>query len=149
MRKSVKQHAFSHILPVCLLVVFLGIALVTVFMQADQYGITIDEPLQDQYGRSTLAWYESMGRDTSFLTSYPASDFQPQHGSAFETLVAAAQQIFDHQWYTRAGVSGLAGVVGVVAIALCGVELGWWWMALLAAFSLRRYPPVFRGILSI
>jgi hypothetical protein len=93
MRKSVKQHAFSHILPICLLVVLLGIALLTVFVQADQYGITIDEPLQDQYGRSTLAWYESMGRDTSFLTSFPASDFQPQHGAAFETLVAAAQQV--------------------------------------------------------
>src|SRR6266566_818682 len=143
MRKSVKQHAFSHILPICLLVVLLGIALVTVFMQADQFGITIDEPLQDQYGRSTLAWYESMGRDTSFLTSYPASDFQPQHGSAFETLVAAAQQIFDHQWYTRAVVTGLAGVVGVVAIALCGLELGGWWAALLAALSLWLYPRFF------
>ena len=146
MRKSVKQHAFSHILPICLLVVLLGIALVTVFMQADQFGITIDEPLQDQYGRSTLAWYESMGRDTSFLTSYPASDFQPQHGSAFETLVAAAQQIFDHQWYTRAVVTGLAGVVGVVAIALCGLELGGWWTALLAALSLWLYPRFFGAI---
>src|SRR5947207_1642189 len=146
MRKSVKQHAFSHILPICLLVVLLGIALVTVFMQADQFGITIDEPLQDQYGRSTLAWYESMGRDTSFLTSYPASDFQPQHGSAFETLVAAAQQVFEHQWYTRAVVTGLAGVVGVVAIALCGLELGGWWTALLAALSLWLYPRFFGAI---
>ncbi|TMB91178.1 MAG: hypothetical protein E6J44_01570, partial [Chloroflexi bacterium] len=146
MRKSVKQHAFSHILPICLLVVLLGIALLTVFVQADQYGITIDEPLQDQYGRSTLAWYESMGRDTSFLTSFPASDFQPQHGAAFETLVAAAQQVFDHQWYTRAVVSGLAGVVGVVAIALCGLELGGWWMALLAALSLWLYPRFFGAI---
>src|SRR6266567_914861 len=116
MRKSVKQHAFSHILPICLLVVLLGIALVTVFMQADQFGITIDEPLQDQYGRSTMAWYESMGRDTSFLTSYPASDFQPQHGSAFETLVAAAQQVFDHQWYTRAVVTGIAGGAELMAL---------------------------------
>ena len=146
MRKSVKQHAFSHILPICLLVVLLGIALLTVFVQADQYGITIDEPLQDQYGRSTLAWYESMGRDTSFLTSFPASDFQPQHGAAFETLVAAAQQVFDHQWYTRAVVNGLVGVVGVAAIALCGLELGGWWMALLAALSLWLYPRFFGAI---
>jgi hypothetical protein len=133
-------------LPISLLVALLGTALITVFMQAGQYGITIDEPIQDQYGRSTLAWYESMGKDISFLTSYPASDFQPQHGAAFETLVAAAQQVFGHQWYTRAVVNGLAGVVGVVAIALCGLELGGWWMALLAALSLWLYPRFFGAI---
>src|SRR5436305_15047408 len=141
-----KKYTFSHLLPISLLVALLGTALITVFVQAGQYGITIDEPIQDQYGRSTLAWYESLGRDTSFLTSYPASDFQPQHGSAFETLVAAAQQVFDHQWYTRAVVSGLAGVVGVVAIALCGLELGGWWTALLAALSLWLYPRFFGAI---
>src|SRR5437868_1064859 len=146
MRKSVKKYTFSHLLPISLLAALLGTALVTVFMQAGQYGITIDEPIQDQYGRSTLAWYESMGRDISFLTSYPASDFQPQHGAAFETLVAAAQQVFGHQWYTRAVVNGLVGVVGVAAIALCGLELGGWWMALLAALSLWLYPRFFGAI---
>src|SRR5205085_11618143 len=70
----------------------------------------------------------------------------PQHGAAFETLVAAAQQVFGHQWYTRAVVNGLAGVVGVVAILLCGLELGGWWTALLAALSLWLYPRFFGAI---
>ena len=36
--------------------------------------------------------------------------------------------------YTGCGVNGLAGVIGVLAIALCGFELGGWWGAYLAAF---------------
>src|SRR5437660_1715400 len=47
---------------------------------------------------------------------------------------------------TRAVMTGLAGVTGVLAIALCGFELGGWWAAFLAALGLWLYPRFFGAI---
>ncbi len=137
-----KQKLFAKILPLSLLGVLLVTALVTVFTQADQYGITIDEPEEDAYGQLSLAWYNTLGKDTSFLTAFPKSSIQ-LHGAIFEVIVAEAQHIFAQPWHTRAVVNGLAAFVGVVAIALCGLELGGWWAAFLAALNLWLYPRFF------
>ena len=64
----------------------------------------------------------------------------------FEVIVAVAQKIFGHEWYTRAVVNGLAGVVGVLAIALCGYELGGYWLAFVAGLFLWLYPRIFGSI---
>lgn len=134
-----KAKLLSKMLPLSLLGLLLLVMIVTVFMQAGNYGLTVDEKLQDDYGHSLLAWYQSFGKDTSFL-HYPWFYYMPQHGAIFDTIVAQAQDIFGHPWYTRAVSNGLAGIIGVVAVALCGYELGGWWIALLAAFSLWLYP---------
>jgi 4-amino-4-deoxy-L-arabinose transferase-like glycosyltransferase len=137
---------FSKWLPLCLLGMLFIAALAWVFGQADQYGLTVDEPLQDAYGRLVLSWYHTRGQDTRFLTAFPADLYMPQHGAIFEVIVAEAEQLFGNPWHTRAIVNGLAGVVGVAAVALCGFELGGWWVALLAALSLWLYPRYFGAV---
>ncbi|HEX6483976.1 MAG TPA: hypothetical protein VF043_34445 [Ktedonobacteraceae bacterium] len=140
MKKQSKQLKIS--LPFLLLVTLCVIMVIIVFTQARAYGITMDEPLQDQYGVSILHWYTSLGRDTSFL-NYTADTYMPEHGAIFDALVALAQQILGHHWYTRAVMTGLAGVAGVVAVALCGYEISGTWGALLAALGLWLYPRYF------
>ncbi len=136
---------FEKRLPLYLLGLLLLIALVTVFTQARNYGLTTDEAMHDSYGRSTLRWYITLGKDRSFLT-YPPEDYEPEHGAIFDVVVAAAQHVFHNQWDTEAIITGLTGVLGVVAIALCGFELGGWWFAFLAALSLWLYPRYFGAI---
>lgn len=136
---------FEKTLPLYLLGLLLLIALATVFTQARDYGLTTDEGMHDNYGRSTLKWYTTFGKDRSFL-SYPPEDYEPEHGAIFDVVVAAVQRVFHNQWYTEAVITGLTGVLSVVAIALCGLELGGWWFAFLAALSLWLYPRFFGAI---
>src|SRR5437667_103538 len=76
------------------------------------------------------------------MAYHPSSSIQ-KHGAIFDVIIAEAQRVFGQQWHTRAVINGLAAFVGVVAIALCGLELGGWWAALLAALSLWLYPRFF------
>ncbi len=136
---------FFYAIPLTLLLALFAAILVTVFTHAGDYGITIDEPLQNSYGRSVLAWYETGGHDQSFL-HYPENAYVPEHGPIFEVIVALTQQAFGGSWHTRAIVTGLAGFVGIVAIALCGFEIGGPWSAFLAAGGLWLYPRFFGAL---
>jgi len=114
----------------------------TIFIQANDYGIAVDEPLQNGYGHSVLAWYASLGKNQGFL--HIRTDlYMPQHGPFFEVVVALAQQLFGNEWTTRAIVTGLAGVVGIVAVMLCGYVLGGEWLAFVAGLLLWGYPRYF------
>ncbi|MEJ3749451.1 hypothetical protein WEI85_40100 [Actinomycetes bacterium KLBMP 9797] len=119
-----------------LLFVLLGFFVAT---QPNEYGRTFDEELQDEYGVAVLAWYTSAGADQSFL-AFPPILHMPQHGPLFETVVAAVQSVTGERWTTRAVVTAVAALLGVLAIALCGYELGGWWMAFLSAAGLALYP---------
>lgn len=140
-----KKLFFERTLPLYLLGLLLIIMLATVFTQAKNYGLTTDENMHDNYGLSTLKWYVTLGKDRSFL-DYPLEDYEPQHGAIFDVIVAAAQRIFHNQWQVEAILTGLTGILAVVAIALCGFELGGWWFAFLAALSLWLYPRFFGAI---
>ena len=140
--KGIKRSLFVKTVPLLLLGVLLVTAFASIFVFADQYGITIDEPNEDAYGQLVLNWYTSLGKDTSFMAYHPSSSIQ-KHGAIFDVIIAEAQRVFGQPWHTRAVVNGLAAFVGVVAIALCGLELGGWWAALLAALSLWLYPRFF------
>lgn len=126
-------------LPLILLILLCAGLFIIVFVQANDYGITMDEPLQDVYGLSTLHWYTSLGKDTSFLDYQPGL-YMPEHGAIFDTLVATLQQSGGNHWYIRAVITALSGVVGIVFLALCGYEIGGWWLALVAATGLTLYP---------
>jgi hypothetical protein len=116
----------------------------TVFVRANDYGVTVDEMLQNNYGHDVLAWYTSLGRDQRFLYT-SAIEHMPEHGPFFEVLVAATQKLVGHdEWTTRAVVTGLAGVVGVIAVMLCGYVLGGEWLAFIAGLFLWGYPPLSR-----
>src|SRR5260370_8619779 len=67
----------------------------------------------------------------------------PEHRAIFDALVAPAQQVLGHHWYTRAVMTGLAGVAGISAVALCVYEISGTWGALLAALGLWLYPRYF------
>ena len=138
----------SKYLPLILLGGLLLTGLMTIFTQADNYGISVDEPLQDQYGRAIMEWYYTLGKDKSFLTAFPAITYMPEHGGIFDAIVVAVQQQFppaDH-WHVRRIVTALTGLLGVVAIALCGYELGGYWVAFLAALALWLYPRYYGAI---
>jgi hypothetical protein len=140
-----KKFFLERNLPIYLLALLLLIMLATIVIQASSYGLTTDEAMHDSYGQSTLHWYITLGKDRSFL-NYPQADYEPQHGAIFDVVVAAAQRIFHHQWLTEALITGLTGALGVLAIALCGLEMGGWWFAFLAALSLWLYPRFFGAI---
>lgn len=139
---------FRDVAPWLLLSVFLFISLVTVFTQAYKYGITGDEPLQQLYGKHVLAWYHSHGNDTSFMTALPSTTHMPEHGGIFDAVIAAAQSQFraTDPWLVRHVVTGLSGWLGVVAIALCGFELGGPWVGFVAALGLWLYPRYYGAI---
>lgn len=128
--------------PRFLLAGLLLISLSLVLTQAYRYGISVDEPLQQRYGERVLAWYTSLGKDTSFLTAFPRNVHMPEHGGIFDAIVAALQHLFagTDPWLVRRIVTGLTGWLGIVAIALCGYELGGPWVAFVAALGLCLYP---------
>ena len=129
----------TPLLPRLLIAGFLLLMICTIFIHANDYGVSVDEPLQDSYGHYDVAWYLSLGKDLSFL-HYRTNLYMPQHGPFFEGLVAIAQGIFGNELTTRAIVTGLGGVAGVVAIMLCGYVLGGEWLALIAGLFLWLYP---------
>jgi hypothetical protein len=135
--KLMHNHLLNNTLPWFLLITLVIVVLITIFTQADQYSITVDEFWQDAYGRSVLSWYMTLGKDNSFLG---LGLHMPQHGAIFEVLVALAQRIFGNPWHTRAIVNGLAGLLGIIGIALCGLEICGPWGAFLAALGLWLYP---------
>lgn len=135
----IRKVPLATLVPILLLAGLGLFMLVFVFLQANHYGLTMDEAVENQYGHLVLTWYKTLGRDVSFA-SYQAPGYVPEHGSIFAVVVALAQHIFGHEWYTRAVVTGLVGITGVVAIALCGYELAGWWGAFLAALALWLYP---------
>jgi hypothetical protein len=137
-------------LPWLLLAALLVTSFVTVLTQAGRYGITIDEPLQQVYGESVLAWYRSYGHDTSFMTPsvFGTTLHMPEHGGIFDAIIAALQSRLPgiDPWLLRHTVTGLTGWLGVVAIALCGYELGGPWVAFAAALGLWLYPRYYGAI---
>lgn len=135
-------------LPLTLLGGLFVLGLLTICARTGQYGISLDEPLQQQYGRLLLAWYRTLGKDARFLTAFSADKHMPEHGGIFDALIAAVQLVFRNTdpWYVRHFVTALSGLLGVVAIALCGYELGGYWVALLAALGLWLYPRYYGAI---
>lgn len=128
-------------LPLGLLVTLFALLAAFVASQADAHGRSWDEGAQDWYGEAVYQWYATRGDNQTFMRAAPELQM-PQHGPFFETMVAAAQHVFDgtDRWLVRSLVGGVAGILGVAGMALCGFELGGWWLALLAAAGLAAYP---------
>ncbi len=72
----------------------------------------------------------------------------PEHGGVFDAGLVAMQHVFKHSdpWIVRHTFTGLTGWLGLVAIALCGLELGGPWVALAAAVGLWLYPRYYGAI---
>ena len=74
--KGIKRSLFVKTVPLLLLGVLLVTAFASIFVFADQYGITIDEPNEDAYGQLVLNWYTSLGKDTSFMAYHPSQVYK-------------------------------------------------------------------------
>jgi hypothetical protein len=133
---------FSPVLPWSPLALLLISTLVTVLTQAHRYGVTVDEIYQQTYGEAVLAWYRSRGQDTSFLTVAAPNLYMPQHGGIVDVIIASIQFRLPgvDPWLVRHILTGLIGWLGIVAIALCGYELGGPWIAFVAGLALWLYP---------
>lgn len=145
MKTETRQRRWQNHLPQILLSLLILVAVGTVFHEAGNYGIASDEALQNQYGQYGLAWYLSLGHDRRIF-SYPTIMHMPEHGVIVEVAVALVQKITGEQWETRAVMGGLIGVAGLIAIALCGLELEGWWLAFVAALSLWLFPRFYGSI---
>jgi hypothetical protein len=138
----------SKTLPAALLALLALTGLVTIITQTGRYGIAIDETTQDPYGKLALKFYVTLGRDRGFVGFLGPDVPIAEHGVIFDVGIAAAQYALpgvDH-WYLRHLISALAGLAGVVAIALCGFELGGYWVAFLAGLGLWLYPRYYGSI---
>ncbi|NUT32907.1 MAG: hypothetical protein HOV79_07515 [Hamadaea sp.] len=115
--------------------------LMTVFTvtQYAVHGRSWDDWMQDDYGKRLLQFYLTLGEDRSFMEMAP-NLYMPQHGAAYETIVALVQHFTGEQWHTRSVVGGITGLIGILAIALCGRELAGPWGAFTAALGLALYP---------
>ena len=133
---------FAKTLPFSLCLGLLLLMLVTISTQMTTYGLTTDQSTQSHYGQAVFGWYRTLGRDQSFL-HFPADEYEPEHGPFFVTLVATVQHVMHSQWSVEAALIALSSMLGVIALGLCGFELGGWWFALLAALSLWLYPRFF------
>ncbi|NUT18649.1 MAG: hypothetical protein HOV77_05650 [Hamadaea sp.] len=126
-------------LPYLLLALLFTLLTLFVATQYAVHGRTFDEWMQDDYGQRVLAFYLSGGQDRSFLEMQPEL-YMPQHGSAYELLVSAIQKLTGEKWHTRSVVGGITGVIGILAMALCGREVAGPWGAFVAATGLALYP---------
>jgi hypothetical protein len=131
-----------NILPWLLLATLLLGSLLTILTQAHRYGIAIDELFQQPFGIEVLAWYRSLGRNTSFLTTPQSDLYMPEHGGIVDAVIASLQLrlVGVDPWLVRHVATGLIGWLGLVAIALCGFELGGPWLAFAAALGLWLFP---------
>jgi hypothetical protein len=137
-----RPHLWSVVVPASALALLLLGLLFFMANRSGAYAWTYDESLQNDYGKRALAWYLSAGRDRGFL-DYPSYLQLPQHGPFAETVIAVVQRLTGEDWTTRGIVTGIFAVLGVLFVALCGLELGGWWVALLAATGLAFYPRYF------
>src|SRR5258707_959211 len=140
-----KKELFVKHIPLLLSGLLILVGLVTVFTEAGSYGITWDEPSQENYGLVALNWYQTLGRDTTVMTY---DSYVQAHGVIFDVIVTAVQEHFppaDH-WQIRHTLTALLGLLGIVIIALCGYELGGYWVAFLAALALWLYPRYYGAI---
>lgn len=123
--------------------VLLGLlfVLMTIFTvtQYAVHGRSWDDWMQDDYGKRLLQFYLTLGEDRSFMEMAPQL-YMPQHGAAYETIVALVQHFTGEQWHTRSVVGGITGLIGIAAIALAGREIAGPWGAFTAALGLALYP---------
>lgn len=99
----------------------LSVVLLIGILTARDYGITTDEFIFDNYGRSALAWYTSGFMDRSQFEYFDVSFYGPW----FQILVTAAQSLhLAHPftiWHALTFVVGLIGLAAVVPIGRIAV----------------------------
>lgn len=100
---------------------FLALAAVVVALTFRDYGISWDEPVQNNYGKLSLDYYLTLGRDRSSFTYINLY----WYGALFDTLAAALNRVSPFgEFDTRHLLNGAAGMVGLAAAWRLGRLLG-------------------------
>lgn len=132
----IKNHKF--------LLFFIFISIFLIYLSKD-YSITWDEPnIQDQYGLLSANWFLHLGR-----TNIKAwNGYDTFYGPFFETIIGFTQIIFNqfNHWDIRTLVTTLAGLLTLVGLELCSIELGFPFMGILSSLILLLTPRYFGDI---
>ena len=104
--------------------VLLACTLVIGLATVQNYGITVDEFLFDDYGPKALAWYASGGADTSLYYHYD----NWLYGPWFQMLTASVQSLdLADRFDVRHAMTFLFGIAGLAALVPLGrIVVGPW-----------------------
>lgn len=119
-------------------VALLVAAMVLVFLLFQDYGITHDEAVQNEYGKMILSYYTSFFQDTSALEYLDLF-----HYGGFFDFLAAILNLFSPLgvFETRHLLGGVLGVVGLAGVWRLGRMLGGERAGVLALVLLALTPP--------
>ncbi|MCC7046706.1 MAG: glycosyltransferase family 39 protein [Alphaproteobacteria bacterium] len=99
----------------------LGLVALAIALTFRDYGISWDEPVQNTYGKLSLDYYLTLGRDRASFTYVNLY----WYGALFDTLAAAANRLSPFgEFDTRHLLNALVGVVGLGATWRLGRRLG-------------------------
>jgi len=99
-----------------LLAALLGLMLATFL----DYGMTVDEPVQNRYGNRLLRWYRTLGADRAAVEQNDTG----YYGGLFELAAKGAERLSPLGLYeTRHLVNALFGFTGVLAVFWMGRRL--------------------------
>ena len=125
---------------VCVLVCVHVLVIVATFTD---YGITIDEPPQAQYGQEIVRWYTSLFQYEAFFEQIKVLDLE-RYGGFFDTVLYPITQLSPLDVYeTRHLCYALLGLIGVVGVYYLGATLGTSATGFLAALFLVLTPRFF------
>jgi len=119
----------------------LALAAVVVALTFRDYGISWDEPVQNTYGKLSLNYYLTLGRDRASFTYVNLY----WYGALFDTLAAALNRISPFAEYdTRHLLNAAVGLVGLAGTWRLGRRLGGARVGLIA-LALLALTPVWYG----
>ncbi len=99
-----------------LLAALLGLMLATFL----DYGMTLDEPVQNRYGNRLLRWYQTLGADRAAVEQNDTA----YYGGFFELVAKGAERLSPLGLYeTRHLVNALFGFAGLLAVFWMGRQL--------------------------
>ena len=106
---------------VCLLIL---VYLLVIFTTFTEYGITIDEPPQAEYGKEIVTWYLSLFQYEEFFAKVKVLDLE-RYGGFFDTILYPITQVSPFRTYdTRHLCYALLGLLGVVGVYRLGATVG-------------------------
>ncbi|MDP6179608.1 MAG: hypothetical protein QGG48_06935, partial [Desulfatiglandales bacterium] len=106
---------------VCVLIL---IYLSVIFTTFTEYGITIDEPPQAEYGKEIVKWYLSLFQYEEFFVRVKTLDLE-RYGGFFDAVLYPITRISPFETYdTRHLCYALLGLLGVVGVYCLGATVG-------------------------
>jgi Flp pilus assembly protein TadD len=111
-----------------------------IFTTFTEYGITIDEPPQAEYGKEIVKWYVSLFQYEGFFAKIKTLDLE-RYGGFFDTVLYPITRISPFDAYdTRHLCYALLGLFGVVGVYCLGATVGSRATGFLAALFLCLTP---------